>query len=192
VAQHIASVASSSIPKVSKTQFLAKCLPGMAIFCEGEYEISKAIEGFTDSPFSHVATVINLPVIQRWGVLEATKDHGVHIGHLDYYLDSYRGDLVLVNVPGFLRGDTTKLLQTQFDLIDDAYDIGLEVSMVAHKLCELYPLKQDKNEYFCSGLYEQGRKATSVPLKFAGPGMASPEQVWCDPSIVPVCALVKT
>jgi hypothetical protein len=191
VAQPINSIAISSIPKVSKDKFFQACQPGMPIFCQGRYGISVGIEKFTDSPFSHVATLIYFAEIQRWGVIEATKDHGVHIGHLDYYLDTYNGDLVLASTPALSAADYTKLMQTQFDLVDDAYDIGQEASMVAHKLCSAFPVHIDKNEYFCSGLYQQGRKATSLPLKFSGPGMATPEEVWTDPSIVPVCALVK-
>ena len=191
MAQHIDSVAVSSIPKVSKTEFLAACRPGMPIFCQGHYGISKGIEAFTESPFSHVATLICLESIGRWGVLEATKDHGVHVGHLDYYLGQYDGDLVLASTPVLQSEDYLKLLQIQFDLVDDAYDVGQEVSLVAHKLCSLYPIRVNRNEYFCSGLYQQGRKGTSLPLKVPGPGMATPEEVWCDPSIVPICSLVK-
>jgi hypothetical protein len=191
MAIHIESVAASSTPKFTKDQLLKCLMPGMVIFCEGEYDISKGIEAFTNSPFSHVATVLEVPSIQRLGVLEATKDHGVHIGKLDYYLDGYKGNIVLADAPALQFADITKLLQAQFDLIDDGYDIGQEVSMVAHRLISAFPVHVDKGEYFCSGLYQQGRKATSLPLKFSGPGMATPEDVWTDPSIVPICALVK-
>jgi hypothetical protein len=191
MAAHIESVASSNIPKVTKTAFYAACKPGMPIFCQGKYPISLGIEKFTGSPFSHVATLFYLDAVHRWAVLEATKDHGVHIGHLDYYTDTYDGDLVLCSTPSLQSADYGSLLTAQFDLVDDAYDTGQEVSMVAHKLISAVPVKVSRKEYFCSGLYEQGRRSTHLPLTYSGPGMANPEQVWCDPSIVPVCALIK-
>lgn len=192
MAQHIDSVASSSIACVTKDEFLARCLNGMAILCSGQYDISKGIEKFTGSPWSHVATLIWIEPAQAWGVLEATKGHGVHIGHLDHYLDTYNGDIVLTDVPELTIADKLTMLETQFALIDDGYDTEQEVSMVAHKLIKLFPVIEGKNELFCSGLYEVGRAKTSKPLLWRGPGMASPEQVWTDPSIVPVCALVKS
>ncbi len=190
MALHIDDVRPSRIPKVSKADFYAACKPGMPIFCQGRYPISLGIEHFTGSPFSHVATLFYIDALNRWAVIEATKDHGVHVGHLDYYTDQYQGDLVLAATPVLNNADYTALLQAQFDLVDDAYDTGQEISMVAHKLFHL-PVRVGRKEFFCSGLYEQGRRSTSAPLIYSGPGMATPEQVWCDPSIVPVCALVK-
>ena len=191
MAQHIDSVRGSGIPKVSKAEFYGACKPGMPIFCQGRYPISLGIERFTGSPFSHVATLFYLDAIGEWSVLEATKEHGVHIGHLSYYTDKYEGDLVLAATPVLKDPDYTALLRTQFSLVDDAYDTGQELSMVAHKLISAIPVHVDRKEFFCSGLYEQGRKSTAVPLAYRGPGMANPEQVWRDPSIVPVCAFVK-
>jgi hypothetical protein len=190
MAEHIDSIRSSAMPRVNKAEFYAQCRPGRVLFCEGNYEISRDIEAFTRSPFSHVATLLSFP-FGRWGVLEATMHHGVHIGLLDYYVEKYNGDLAIAETPLLDGADVSALLETQFELIDDRYDVGQELSMVAHKLLRVYPIHVDRNEYFCSGLYEQGRKATRAPLLWKGPGMASPEQVWTDPSIVPVCALVK-
>jgi hypothetical protein len=191
MAQHIQDVKTSGIPQATKETFYARAKSGMPIFCQGRYAISRAIEDFTNSPFSHVGTLIYIKEVNRWGVIEATKEHGVHIGHLSYYTDVYDGDIVLATTPALLVSDYEKLLAAQFDLLDDRYDIGQELSMVAHKLLGAYPISVGKREFFCSGLYEQGRKATSLPLEYGGPGMASPEQVWTDTSLFPVCALVK-
>ena len=191
MADHIDSIADSSIPKVTKTEFYKACKPGMPIFCQGQYPISLGIERFTHSPFSHIATLFYLSEVDRWALLEATKDHGVHVGHLDYYTDRYNGDLVLCATPALQSADFFKLLQAQFHLVDDPYDTRQEVSMVAHRLISAIPVQASHKEFFCSGLYEQGRRSTRVPLIYNGPGMASPEQVWCDPSIEPVCALIK-
>jgi hypothetical protein len=164
----------------------------MAILCSGQYDISKDIEKFTGSPWSHIATLIWIADLQEWGVLESTAAHGVHVGHLDHYLDTYNGDIVLVDCPDLTAADFLIMLQTQFDLLDEGYDKEQEASMVAHKLVKLFPVVEGKDKLFCSGLYEVGRAKTSKPLLWKGPGMASPEQVWTDPSIVPVCALVKS
>ncbi|HEV2275624.1 MAG TPA: hypothetical protein VGR96_15740 [Acidobacteriaceae bacterium] len=191
MAAHIDTIRNSGIPERSKAEFYAACRPGMPLFCQGRYPISLGIEKFTGSPFSHIATLFYVDAVKRWAVLEATKEHGVHVGHLDYYIEQYKGDLVLASTPALNDADYSALLQAQFDLVDDAYDTGQEISMIGHKLLHL-PIRVDRKEFFCSGLYEQGRKSTSVPLEYKGPGMATPEQVWRDPSIVPVCALVKS
>jgi hypothetical protein len=191
MAKHIDDIRTSGIPRVSRQEFYARAQSGMPIFCQGRYAVSHAIEGFTGSPFSHVGTLIYVKEIDRWGVLEATERHGVHVGHFSYYTDAYDGDLVLAATPQLGPSDYDGLLAAQFDLLDDGYDAGQELSMVAHKLVRAFPISVGKREYFCSGLYEQGRRATRLPLEYGGPGMASPEQVWTDPSIVPVCALVK-
>lgn len=191
MAQHIDSVATSSIPRATRDEFLAKCRTGMVIFCQGKYKISEGIEWFTHSPWSHVGTLIWIEALQEWGVLEATADHGVHIGHLDHYLDEYDGDIVLADAPELTESDIRIMLKKQFGLVGEGYDLRQEASMVAHKLIAEFPIVEGKHELFCSGLYEVGRAAIPAPLQFSGPGMASPEQVWTDPSIVPICAMVK-
>ena len=190
MAEHIVSVASSLIPKVSPAEFITEAVPGRVLFCEGSYGISKAIEDFTHSPWSHVATVMWLP-FGVWGVMEATAKHGVHAGLLDYYVNTYKGSLVLAQTPELSRDDFRALLATQYNLIDDEYDFAQEAEMVAHKLLPFFPVGPTKNEYFCSGLYCRGRAATQHPLQWTEKAMPSPEQVWLDPSIEPVCALVK-
>ena len=99
MALHIDNINGSGIPMVDKAAFYAACKPGMPIFCQGHYPISLGIEKFTGSPFSHIATLFYLHAVDRWAVIEATKDHGVHVGHLDYYTDQYEGDLVLAATP---------------------------------------------------------------------------------------------
>ena len=61
MAPHIQTIASSSIPKGSKADFYAAIQFGDIIFCQGNYDISKAIQ---------VATRSCLP---RIGFLASTK-----------------------------------------------------------------------------------------------------------------------
>lgn len=191
MAQHIQSIASSSILRVTEAQFLDRCRTGMAIYCEGLYDISKGIEWFTGSPWSHIGTLVWVEAFQAWGVSEATDTHGVHMGHLKHYLETYNGNICLAATPVLDQTDVLTMLQTQFGMFDEGYDSTQEASMVGHRLCSALPIIEGSNKKFCSGLYQASRAKTKLPLQFKGPGAATPEDCWIDPATIPVCALVK-
>lgn len=191
MAEHIQSIAASSIPKVLVEQFLAACRTGDMLFCSGSEPVSKGIEQFTGSCFSHVLMIVYSTDMREWLTVEATLQHGVHMGRLDYYLKRYPGDVVLTHRPVLSLEDIHAALHAGADVLDDLYNVGEEALMVCHRLLPWIRPRASTRDYFCSALMEHMSMATQYPLKSAGPGDPTPEENWLDPTVQPVCALVR-
>jgi hypothetical protein len=191
MAQHIDSIARSDIEKVARTEFYSRLRPGDLIFCQGRKPISYAIEAATHSPFSHVLMAW-LPGdwCSQWMTLEATIDRGVHVGLLSDYIDNYDGDLVIGR-----RNLSQQQIEAEVNcgllLVDDKYDWKQEISMAARKLLRCLPLIEPKGELYCSGLQYAMSLASKQPLQRPGLNYPTPEENWTDPTVAPVCALVK-
>jgi hypothetical protein len=191
MAEHIASIASSSIPKVDATAFLAAVQQGDLVFCSGADGISEPIEKETNSPFSHVLMAWRPWVFSPWLTLEATIDKGVHVGLLSDYVPGYKGGLALASRPRLTADQIEAELESGFAVLDDTYDWQSEVTFAAHKLLKFFPIDNPKKELYCSGLQQLMTRATPYPIVTSGPIMATPEQVWCDPSVAAKCSLAK-
>lgn len=191
MAEHIQSVAGSAIPKVTKGEFYQRILPGDLLFCWGSARISRVIEDLSGGP-SHVAQVW-LPGdwCGQWLVQEATFQHGVGDGLLADYVDRYPGDLVLARRSCLTQAMIRAELDRGFTLFDDRYDWLQEVSIAARKLIHALPLLQPKNELYCSGFQFAKSLATPFPLKRPLASMPTPEDNWTDPTVDPVCALLR-
>lgn len=161
------------------------------VFCSGRDAISKAIEEATHSAFSHVLFTWLPAHAGQWLTLEATLARGVHIGKLSDYVDGYDGDLVLARRPAVTDTEKFAELNAGFNVLEDAYDWQQEVSVVAHRLIHALPVVKPKGEYYCSGLMWFMSLASNWTLQRPGPELPTPEDNWTDPSVVPVCAMVK-
>lgn len=191
MAPHIASVASSKIERTTKAEFYRRVRSGDLLFCCGRGYISRAIEDFTESPFSHVLMTWLPPDADEWLTLESTAERGVHIGRLSTYIDSYDGDLVLARRPLLSEQEIRRARDAGLRVLDDAYDWRQEVSVLAHRLLKCVPVEIPQDEYYCSGLQYMMSLATEYPLQRPGPNYPTPEDVWSDPTVVAVCALVR-
>ncbi|MHB1937431.1 MAG: hypothetical protein ACYCOR_12710 [Acidobacteriaceae bacterium] len=189
MAAHIDSIAGSTIPKVDKSEFYDAIRWGDMLFCAGREPVSRAIEDVTHSPFSHVLCCWLPAHAGQWLTLEATLQRGVHVGRLSDYVDAYDGDLVLARRAGV--GDRQKYaeLNAGFNLLEDGYDWKQEVTTVGHKLLKFLPVVQPKGEYYCSGLMYAMSLASRHPFQHPGPELPTPEDLWVDPTVIPICAL---
>jgi hypothetical protein len=192
MATHIASVAGSDIESVQEVEFYARARSGDLVFCCGRADISRAIESVTHSPFSHVLMTWLPPDADAWLTIESTFHHGVHVGQLADYVDGYDGDLVLARRPVLTEDAIRKARDAGLRVLDDGYDWKQEVSIVGHRLLKSIPVEIPKKEYFCSGLQYFMSLATRYPLRRPGPNYPTPEDIWCDSTVTPVCALRKT
>lgn len=193
MAPHIQSVASSDIPKVSKGDFYAALRGGDLVFCSGKESISKAIEGVTGSPFSHVLMVwLPWAGCPEWLTLESTDDKGVHVGRLGDYVDTYDGDLVLTRRGDLTQEQIVQQLNTGFALLDDRYDFIEEGSIAVRKmrLFSRLPDVKPAKELYCSGLI-QAISLTTLPFKTYDDDWNSPEQNYIDPSVYAICAIMR-
>jgi Permuted papain-like amidase enzyme, YaeF/YiiX, C92 family len=181
----------TGIGAVSKSEFVGKARSGDLVFCCGRADISKAIEDATHSPFSHVLMTWRPPDSDEWLTIESTFHHGVHVGQLSAYIEEYDGDLVLARRPVLTDEAIRSARDAGLRVLDDGYDWKQEVSIVGHRLLKCIPVEIPKKEYFCSGLQYFMSLATEHPLRRPGPNYPTPEDIWCDPTVVPVCALMR-
>ena len=192
MAAHIRSIAESRIKRVTRGELYQQIRPGDLLFCSGRESISRCIEDATASPWSHVLMAW-LPAAwcSQWLTLEATFEKGVHIGLLTDYVDSYDGDIALANRPCLSSQMIQSALDRGVSLLDDSYDWQQEVSIAARKLIRSLPLIQPKKELYCSGLQYAMSLATPHPLQRPLASYPTPEDNWTDPTVQPVCALLK-
>lgn len=192
MARHVASLADAGIPLVTRSEFYDRVHSGDLVFCAGRAGISKAIEHATHSPFSHVLMAWLPPDSDRWLTIESTFHRGVHIGQLSSYVESYDGDLILARRPVLTQKDLRKGRDAGLQVLDDSYDWRQEVSVIGHRLIKRIPVEIPKKEFFCSGLQYLMSLATAYPLQRPGPNYPTPEDIWTDPTVVPVCAMMRS
>jgi hypothetical protein len=129
---------------------------------------------------------------QQWLTLEATFSKGVHVGVLADYIDRYDGELVLANRPALSPAMIQAEVDRGLSLLDNGYDWQEEVSIAARKLISFLPLIEPKKELYCSGLQYAMSLATPYPLQRPSANYPTPEDNWTDPTVQPICALVKS
>jgi hypothetical protein len=188
MAAHISSVSASEIELVTEAEFYRSVRSGDLLFCCGRADISRAIEDLTNSPFSHVLMTWLPPDADAWLTIESTFQRGVHVGQLSAYVDGYEGELVLARRPVLTEVELRKARDAGLRVLNDAYDWKQELSIAGHRLLECIPVEIPEKAYYCSGLQYWMSLATRHPLQRPGLNYPTPEDVWADPTVVPVCA----
>jgi hypothetical protein len=189
MAIHIDNVESSGIRQIDKAGFYEQLEWGDLIFCCGQEQISKEIEAVTHSPFSHVLMAWLPGGATQWLTLESTFHRGVHVGKLSDYVDAYDGDLVMTRRPVLTTAEKMSALNVGLGVLEDAYDWRQEVSIAAHSLIHALPIERPQKEFYCSGLQYFMSLATPYPLRRPGANYPTPEDLWVDPTVIPICAL---
>jgi len=192
MAKHIQSVRGSGVTAASRGELYGRIRPGDLIFCSGRVAISRCIEGLTDSPWSHVLMAwVAGPWCSQWLTLEATYEKGVHVGLLADYVNGYDGDLAVARRPVLSLQEVEGEINCGLSLLDDGYDWRQEVSVAARKMVATLPLILPKKELYCSGLQYVMSLATRYPLQRPAENYPTPEDNWTDPTVEPVCALLR-
>lgn len=189
MAIHIDNVKSSDIRQVDKIRFYEQLEWGDLIFCCGHALISEEIEAITNSPFSHVLMAWLPAGATEWLTLEATFHRGVHVGRLSEYVDGYDGELVMTRRPVLKSAEKTSALNVGLSLLGEAYDWQQEVSIAAHRLVHALPIDKPGKAFYCSGLQYFMSLATPYPLRRPGANYPTPEDLWIDATVIPICAL---
>jgi hypothetical protein len=127
--------------------------------------------------------------------MESVFKYGVRISRLfPTYIDGYNGDLVLARRP-VISENGIKAIQLKFiqELLGDGYDAESEVGFALHKICSLIPVVTPNGKYFCSGVWQYCSTGWSPVLQPNATGLvhSTPEDIYTDPTVEPVCALVK-
>jgi hypothetical protein len=191
MAIHIDNVESSGIRQVDKSAFYEQLEWGDLIFCCGQEKISREIEMITHSPFSHVLMAWLPGGATQWLTLESTFHRGVHVGKLSDYVDGYDGDLVMTRRRVLTAAEKMSALNVGLGVLEDAYDWQQELSITAHRLIHALPIERPQKEFYCSGLQYFMSLATPYPLRRPEANYPTPEDLWIDPTVIPICALAN-
>lgn len=191
MAQHIDSVAGSTIPKASRAEFYRSARSGDILCCSGVADISREIERKTRSPWSHVAMVWKPVDSGVWLVLESTYEHGVSVELLDTYARGQDGDIVLARRACLTVDDVAAMRNRGLGILGEQYDWKDEVKMACSAVLRWMPMRPESREEFCSGYYQYMSHAVrGKEILTPGPWPATPEQIWLDASVAPVVALL--
>jgi hypothetical protein len=192
MAAHIQSIASSSIPKVTKQGFYAALRFGDAVMCQGNYGISKLIERQTGSCLSHILMAWLPARSSQWLTAESTQDKGVHVGLMSDYVDKYNGDIAIVRRAGLNDADHYAMLNRFYSVLECAYNSSEEVTTVLHKLMRVIPIAQPKRQLYCSQLWKFMCEETTTACGVGADGVNyTPEDAWLDGAMQPVAAYCK-
>jgi hypothetical protein len=194
MAPHVDSTADIFVPALSIPDFKAQLQHGDILICSGQEPISLAIERQTHSPWSHVGYVALFPGSEPL-LVEAVFKFGVRASRLEAnYLGAYNGDVVLCRrTVGLIPPEGhAAIVAKAISRLGDDYDWQSEIQQAAHNLCGFLPEHATLHKLYCSGLVQYGSTAWSNPLRAPNPNvMPSPEDIWTDPTVWPVCKLPK-
>jgi hypothetical protein len=195
MAIHVNKAADVWVPALSAADFTAQLQHGDILFCSGAARISLAIERETKSPWSHVGYVMISSLYAEPLLIEAVFKFGVRVSRLiANYIGPYDGDVVLCRrAPGLISAEgMNAIIAKAISRLGDGYDWQSEIQQAAHNLLDCLPEHATEHELYCSGLVQYASTAWSPALMQPNPNVApSPEDIWCDPTVVPVCRLLK-
>lgn len=177
---------------------------GDLIFCSGEGLISGLIKEATDSQFSHVGILLQLPVTDQWLVLESVEDVGVRCvtllqGYVKNYGDTGRGYAGRILIARHSEMQSRfkyieSLYSKAFDLVGDKYsreDIFKISTRIALNKIGIHEdgLVKDNERYICSEYVYACLKAVGIALPYNPLGFIAPADIARDPAILPVAHL---
>lgn len=188
MAEHIDSLPTSPIPRVTIEQAMALIEDGDLGFCQGQAIIGDFIEDITHSPWSHVVMLFRRDGQLR--TLESTFTAGVHVGSAQHYLEQSDGPFAIARFQGLSQPEAEKFLDKGLSLVGRHYEVMEEVAMALHRLSKEIPVHPEYKNLFCSGLIQDifRDSAYNIPDDASG-GNATPEDVWRSPKLQPICGV---
>jgi hypothetical protein len=169
---------------------------GDLFFASGRYIVSKLIQKFTDSPWSHVAIVVRLVDLDRVLLLESVEDTGVRIVPLSKYLDDYDSDgkpyngwLALARPKNVDLDIMKELAQFGADELGRPYDKD-ELATIASRIALGIGRKGKKDRtYICSELVQACFANANYYFPGDDRGFISPENIWVDSRVDSMCRI---
>lgn len=189
---------------VSWDQAKTKLQSGDLLLCSGKGLMSDSIELATQSPFSHVAIILQLPITKQWLIMESTQATGVHCipfksGYLDNYANTGKG------YPGKLLIARHEQVKKQNDLMARFFKRAFELLGCAYnqqdilKICDRLVAKDlgikatqkilPKKQYICSEYVYSCFQMLGIKLSFDQAGFIAPSDVANNPQVFPVLQL---
>ena len=158
----------------------------------GRYWISKWIQFFTRSPWSHVALLFKDRATGQVMVLEAVEDDGVRIVPLERYLlrydgrGPYDGRLVLAKIERLDDRKVQKALEHGRSLLHRPFD-NLEILRILGRIMIRRKRRVHRDAaYMCSELVQECLKEADLTIGIDLAGFTSPAAFWRHRSVTPI------
>jgi hypothetical protein len=161
---------------------------GDLLFASGEYLLSKTIQKFTDSPWSHVGIVFRLDSIDRIMLLESVEDIGVRFIPLSKYLTGYehekpyRGRVVLARCQGVDAEIVSGLTGFGIDELMRTYRND-EVAEIAARIALGIGKKERGTQYVSSELVYECFSHAGKEFEYDVQSFIAPEHIWLNESV---------
>jgi hypothetical protein len=174
------------------------------MLCQGTGSISQIICSQTNSPFSHVALILQLPITGQWLVLESVESYGVRCvtleeGYLTNYMGSHRsydGKILIARHEQAQQQQhfIQDFYHKAFALVgnrysrEDIFKIAARIGankIGIHESGEIF----DGENYICSEFVYACFKAMNIHLPFDPLGFIAPADIARAKEVKPVLAL---
>jgi hypothetical protein len=168
---------------------------GDLFFASGNYPISRMIETFSDSIFSHVGFVFTWN--SRVLLLESVEDDGVHAVPLSQYINDYENSGTPYNGRLFLgrynaaidQPKTTQMLGKAADLLNRKYDKE-EIAQILARVTIGLGRHSDNNAYICSEYVDVCFQKIGINFPRDPKGFIFPEHIAADVNVTPLWELI--
>ncbi len=188
MAAHFESNDIRKIQILPYSDLRARLRSGDLLFASGDYLVSKAIQKFTESPWSHVGIVFRLDTIDRVLLLESVEDMGVRFAPVSKYLNDYaegkpyKGRIVLARCASVDRQVVEKLAEFGIDELTRPYDKD-EIGKIVARIALGIGKKQRDREYICSELVYECFARAGREFAYDRRNFISPENIWIDDAV---------
>lgn len=182
------------LPITPYSDFRNKLQSGDLFFASGNYLISKLIQTFTNSPFSHIGIVFPIKSLDRVLLLESVEDFGVRFAPLSKYFTDYSngkpysGIIVIARVENLDKEKIEEIAKFGIDELTRKYDneeIGRIVSRIALKKGK----KVRDREYICSELVYECFLKANIEFSYDKRGFITPENIYLDKRVKLLCRI---
>jgi hypothetical protein len=172
---------------ITRYQEIRNQLPhGALLFAAGTYTISRLIQQFTRSPWSHVGIVFSSKSLQRVLLLESVEDMGVRFAPVSKYLDDYengkpyRGNLVIAQAANVDEALERRIASFGIDQLTKPYDKE-EIAEIAVRIALRKGRRDDSGRKFiCSELVQACYASGGYEFPADAGGFISPQDIWAD------------
>ncbi|MGZ0019107.1 YiiX/YebB-like N1pC/P60 family cysteine hydrolase [Nitrosomonas sp. wSCUT-2] len=168
---------------------------GDIFFASGNYPVSRIIEHFSDSMFSHVGFVFTWN--ERVLLLESVEDDGVRMVPLSHYLsdyensgEPYNGRLFLGRYnAAFDAANINRMLGKAADTLNKKYDKD-EISKIIARITIGLGKHGDNDAYICSEFVDICFREIGIVFPRDSRGFIFPEHIAADANVQPLYEIV--
>ncbi|MCI0651743.1 MAG: hypothetical protein L0Z55_07655 [Planctomycetes bacterium] len=186
MAAHVEKSEIDSISPATYARIRSQLRSGDLLFASGDYLISKLIQHFTGSPWSHVGMILRAEAVDRVLLLESVEDVGVRFAPLSKYLEDYeggrpyKGRIVVARFAGVDKDFVKSAARFGIDELTRPYDKD-EIAKIVGRIALGIGRKQKDREYICSELVFECFLRGGKEFAYDKRGFISPENIWIDP-----------